>query len=61
MGGEDFAYYLEKKPGSFFWLGGRDPELDTVYFNHNPKFDIDESSLLIGTAMHINIVTEFLK
>jgi len=61
MGGEDFAYYLEKKPGSFFWLGGRDPKIDTVYFNHNPKFDIDESSLLIGTAMHINIVTEFLK
>lgn len=61
MGGEDFAYYLEKKPGSYFWLGGRDPELDTIYYNHNPKFDIDESSLLIGTAMHINIVTEFLK
>ena len=61
MGGEDFAYYLEKKPGSYFWLGGRDPKQDTVYYNHNPKFDIDESSLLIGTAMHINIVTEFLK
>lgn len=61
MGGEDFAYYLEKKPGSFFWLGGRNPELKTVFYNHNPKFDIDESSLLVGTAMHINIVTEFLK
>ena len=61
MGGEDFAYYLEKKPGSYFWLGGRNPELDTIHYNHNPKFDIDESSLLIGTAMHINIVTEFLK
>ncbi len=60
MGGEDFAYYLEKKPGSFFWLGGRNPLQDTIYFNHNPKFDIDEKSLLIGTAMHINIVTEFL-
>lgn len=60
MGGEDFAYYLEKKPGAFFWLGGRDPKLDTVFYNHNPKFDIDESSLLIGTAMHINIVTKFL-
>lgn len=61
MGGEDFSYYLEKKPGSYFWLGGREPSLDTVYYNHNPKFDIDESSLLIGTAMHINIVSEFLK
>ena len=61
MGGEDFAYYLEKKPGSFFWLGGRNPKENTIYYNHNPKFDIDESSLLIGTAMHINIVSNFLK
>lgn len=61
MGGEDFSYYLEKKPGAFFWLGGRNPKLDTVYYNHNPKFDVDESSLLFGTMMHINIVTEFLK
>ncbi len=60
MGGEDFSYYLQKKPGSYFWLGGRNPQQETIYYNHNPKFDIDESSLLIGTAMHINIVTKFL-
>jgi amidohydrolase len=60
MGGEDFAYFLEKKPGSYFWLGGRDPELDTVYYNHNPRFDVDESAFLIGLAMHVNIALEFL-
>ncbi len=60
MGGEDFAYYLEKKPGSFLWLGGRNKNQKTIYYNHNPKFDIDESSLIVGTAMHINIVNEFL-
>lgn len=61
MGGEDFSYYLEKRPGSFFWLGGRDKNLEEVYYNHNPKFDVDESSLLIGTMMHINIAIEYLK
>ena len=61
MGGEDFAYYLEKRPGCFLWLGGRNKNQETVYLNHNPKFNIDESSLLIGTAMHINIVQEYLK
>jgi amidohydrolase len=61
MGGEDFSYYLEKRPGSYFWLGGRNKNLKEVYYNHNPKFDIDESSLLIGTMMHINIAIEYLK
>ena len=61
MGGEDFSYYLEKRPGSYFWLGGRNKDLKEVYYNHNPKFDIDESSLLIGTMMHINVAIEYLK
>lgn len=61
MGGEDFSYYLQKKPGSYFWLGGRPKDAKVTYNNHNPKFDVDESVFLIGTAMHINIVKEFLK
>ena len=59
MGGEDFAYYLEKKPGSFFWLGGG-KENDTAY-NHNPLFNPEEESFMNGVAMHINIVKEYLK
>ncbi|AIO19678.1 putative hydrolase YxeP [Candidatus Izimaplasma bacterium HR1] len=61
MGGEDFSYYLEKRPGAYGWLGGRAKNQKEVYFNHNPKFDIDESSLLIGMGMHINTAIEFLK
>jgi amidohydrolase len=61
MGGEDFSYYLQKKPGAFMWLGGRKKGSNVFYNNHNPKFDIDESSLLVGTALHINIVDKFLK
>lgn len=61
MGGEDFAYYLEKKPGAYLWLGGRPLDSKVLYNNHNPKFDIDESALLIGTGLHINLVREFLK
>lgn len=58
MGGEDFAYYLEKKPGAFLWLGGRPLEEESIYYNHNPKFDVDEKAFLIGLAMHINLVLE---
>lgn len=45
MGGEDFAYYLEKVPGTFFFTGAR-PE--NPYPHHHPKFDIDENALLIA-------------
>ncbi len=61
MGGEDFSYYLQKKPGSFFWLGGRAKTEKNVYYNHNPKFNVDEDSFVIGACMHINIVKEYLK
>ncbi len=59
MGGEDFAYYLQKTPGSFLWLGAQQ-EGEPFYNNHNPKFDIDESALLKGVGLHINLVTSYL-
>ena len=45
MGGEDFAYYLEKVPGTFFFTGARP---DDPYPHHHPKFDIDENAMLIA-------------
>ena len=45
MGGEDFAYYLEKVPGTFFFTGAK-PE--NPYPHHHPKFDFDESAMLLA-------------
>lgn len=45
MGGEDFAYYLESVPGTFFFTGAKPAD---PYPHHHPKFDIDETSLLIA-------------
>ncbi|MEK5071519.1 amidohydrolase [Sporosarcina sp. FSL K6-1508] len=45
MGGEDFAYYLEKVPGTFFFTGAK-PE--HPYPHHHPKFDFDESAMLLA-------------
>ncbi|AIY04828.1 amidohydrolase [Planococcus sp. PAMC 21323] len=58
MGGEDFAYYLEEIPGSFFFTGAM-PEGD-VYPHHHPKFDFKEEAMLIAAktlgsaAIHFN-------
>nr|WP_172370237.1 M20 family metallopeptidase [Sporosarcina jiandibaonis] len=48
MGGEDFAYYLEKVPGTFFFTGAR-PE--NPYPHHHPKFDFDENAMLIAAKV----------
>jgi len=48
MGGEDMACFMEKVPGTFFFL----PSFASAdsYGHHHPKFDIDESVLWIGSA-----------
>ncbi|WP_431800247.1 amidohydrolase [Halobacillus andaensis] len=43
MAGEDFAYYLEHKPGAFYFTGAQIP--DHYYPHHHPKFDFDEKAL----------------
>ena len=44
--GEDFAYFLEARPGCFFMLGGAPADGPTVH--HTPGFRIDERCLGIG-------------
>ncbi|GAB3068951.1 N-acetyl amino acid acetylase SndC [Salinicoccus sesuvii] len=46
MTSEDFAYYLQHVPGCFFFVGGRNPEIDAIYPHHHPKFDVDERSMV---------------
>ena len=46
MGAEDFTYYLQEKPGTFFFTGGGNKDIEAVYPHHHPKFDVDEQSML---------------
>ncbi|MCU6599397.1 amidohydrolase [Peribacillus frigoritolerans] len=55
MGMEDFAYYLQRVPGTFFWVGGKNPDKNAIYPHHHPKFDVDEQSMLIIGKMFISI------
>ncbi len=56
MGGEDFAYYVDKVPGTFFWVGGGNPEINAVYPHHHPKFDVDEKSMLNTGKVFISAI-----
>lgn len=52
---EDFAYYLQEKPGCFFYVGAQ-PKDKEWYPHHHPKFDIDEQSLLISAKAMAAVV-----
>jgi amidohydrolase len=51
MGAEDFSYYLEKVPGSFLFVGAGNPRKGAEYPHHHPRFDIDESAMLIAAEV----------
>jgi amidohydrolase len=56
MGGEDFAFFLEKVPGAFIWLGlGED-----VSGLHTPQFSFDEEILARGSALLTALALESL-
>lgn len=60
MGGEDFAYFLQEKPGSFFFVHSGNKEKGIVYPHHHPKFDFDERALLVGAKCFIDIIDYYL-
>ncbi|HEX7063437.1 MAG TPA: M20 family metallopeptidase [Bacillales bacterium] len=48
MGGEDFAYYLQHVPGTFFFTGARNEDIGAEYPHHHPRFNIDERSMPVA-------------
>ncbi|KOR87450.1 amidohydrolase [Bacillus sp. FJAT-22058] len=58
-GSEDFSYYAEKIPGCFFYIGCKPKGVAKAYFNHHPKFDIDEDALLIASKSVAEVVCRF--
>lgn len=57
-GSEDFAYYLQKVPGSFFYVGAM-PSDGPAYPHHHPKFTINEDSLIIAAKTMAAVVVEY--
>lgn len=61
MAGEDFANYLEKKPGCFAFFGIRNPEVNAIYDHHNNKFNMDDSVLSAASAVYAQYAIQWLK
>lgn len=56
MPAEDFAYYLQKVPGCFMFVGAGNPEKNAVYPHHHPMFDFDEDAMQTGVQLFVSMV-----
>jgi carboxypeptidase Ss1 len=59
LGGEDFSRFLQKAPGTFYFLGNDNPAKGCIYPNHSSRFKVDEDVLKLGTASLAMLALEF--
>ncbi|EJW17502.1 M20 family metallopeptidase [Paenibacillus alvei] len=59
MPAEDFAYYVKQIPGCFVLVGAGNED-HARYPHHHPKFDFEESAMLIAGQMLIGLAMDAL-
>ena len=59
-GSEDFAFMLEKVPGSYLLIGNGDGDSAGACMVHNPGYDFNDDNIAIGSAYWINLAKAFL-
>lgn len=60
MGGEDFAYYLEKIPGTYMFLSNPLEIEGKEFPHHNSKFALNEEYFESGVAIFVQATIDFL-
>ena len=58
MGAEDFAYFLQEKPGCYIWLGNGPGEGGCTL--HNPHYDFNDAAIPYGVAYWVRLVQRWL-
>ncbi|MDR1377499.1 MAG: amidohydrolase [Synergistaceae bacterium] len=61
MGSEDFSYYSKVAPSVFVNLGVGNAEKKSDIPHHSPRFDVDESALYLGAALHASFAWSCLE
>lgn len=54
MGAEDFSYFLQQRPGAFFFVGCGLPGEQRPH--HKSVFDLDEDVLLVSANVFVELV-----
>lgn len=60
MGAEDFAYFQQRVPGFYFFVGGANPAKNITAMIHTEHFDIDEAALAVGMRAMATAVADYL-
>jgi len=58
MGAEDFAFFLQRKPGCYVWIGNGTSEGGCML--HNPRYDFNDEIIPIGAAYWVGLVHKLL-
>lgn len=61
LASEDFSEFTARVPGVFIFVGTANPEAGSDYAHHNSCFNIDESTMKQGVAMHVIGAIKFLQ
>lgn len=61
-GSEDFAFYVEKVPGMFFFVGACPPDVDPAKApsHHTPDFMMDEGSMEVGLKAMLQLTLDYM-
>jgi amidohydrolase len=60
-GGDDAAYFQQRVPGVYWWLGIRNEEKGFAQPLHSPYFNFNEDVLAIGAAVQAQVVFDYLQ
>jgi len=63
MASEDFAFYQQKIPGFYFFLG-ISPDgvsVEETPPNHSPYFTVNEAALVVGVKAHVTVALDYLQ
>lgn len=58
MGAEDFAYFLEQRPGCYVWIGNGAREGGCML--HNTRYDFNDDILPLGAAYWVRLAETWL-
>jgi hippurate hydrolase len=58
MGAEDFAFFLQVRPGAYIWIGSGPGVAGCML--HNPGYDFNDEVLPLGASYWVQIVHEVL-
>ncbi len=60
-GSEDFAFMLEKVPGSYLLIGNGDGDSAGACMVHNPRYDFNDDNIATGSNYWAQLVRTYLK